>query len=169
MSAEQDRLRQLAPVFRPVAALVLGQVRTMLAVHSGDAYEAVVMTAWRSHLQQKKAFDAGASKALPGRSPHNVMTAAGVPASLAIDIAITEPDSRPGAKFPRKYVGGTHPVWGLIPAAAWVICQQDEVLPDYWLRSGSSFRNIPGGDWPHVEIRNWRKFAPQGVLRAEDN
>ncbi|MEL6183372.1 MAG: hypothetical protein AAFU79_02025 [Myxococcota bacterium] len=100
------------------------------------------------------------TNARPHQSAHCVTMEDGTPAAMAADFWVV-------CKVPITWRGkhaqaghilpDGHAAWACIPAAAWIAGGEQ-------VRIGAAFGTIQ--DWPHVELADWRKRAPRGIVRT---
>lgn len=140
-------LNDLHPVLRTLATQFLTKVNAAIAPS-----KAAIVVTWRDGAAQDAAHAAGLSKAGSGHSPHNVVTAAGFPASCAFDFAVFDPEGTyitDGHDLRYTTAGGVAVGMGLEWAGDWTVAT-DGCGPDY----------------DHVELKNWRQYLPTSSAPA---
>ena len=165
--SESAKIARMASDLREPAREVLEVARELLARRPevAEKYRVVVWETWRPAAKQWRIWAKGRELvdgrwvvvnrrkvrtwARPQESAHCVVDALGEPASEAIDLAIV---SR------TRWLPDGHPGWAIIPAAAYI------AGGDLW-EMGASFKRVPGGDWPHLQRRNWLARRRDATLR----
>lgn len=155
--SEIQKIEHMAEDLRDQVSAILDQARFMLSCRPELAFEyrVVVWETWRDEKKQWRTWAKGRELvdgrwvvvdrrrvrtwARPQECAHCVVDAQGRPASEAVDLAIV-------SKV--RWLPDGHPGWSVIPAAAYI------VGGDTW-EMGAAFKRIPGGDWPHIQRRNW--------------
>ena len=166
LTAERDleQLRTLDPGFGGLMRQVLSIAQDDL---HGSRFECHIFEGHRRVGRQWKLYRKGrrqqpdgswrkvgrtVTNAMPHQSPHCVYTPELKPAALACDFWIIDTKTR-------RLAPDAHPVWAVVPRAGWEAAGEHIAI-------GAAFRSIRGGDWPHIELATWRRWAPHGKLEA---
>lgn len=153
-------LENLHPDFRPLAQELLVHIAHSSSLVGCGWY---VASSWRDPDKQWELFKKGrkpvgadwvkdgsgkhVTNATPDKTPHCV-TVDGKPASMAIDIALTERSGKGGWLF------DTDPRWSIIGSAVALVNGQKLKPVLEW---GGLWRSIR--DLPHVEMRGWKTWG----------
>ena len=163
--SEQRKIRFLAPDLQEPCGRAIEHARELLAARPGmSEYRIVLWETWRSYKKQMKRFSRGrelvdgrwvvtnarrvVTWAMPDQSAHCCKDGRGKPAAQAFDLVICTRSA---------WLPDGHPAWGIIPTAAYLAAGD-------MLESGAMFKSIPGGDWPHIQRRNWMEHRRNGTV-----